>query len=342
MRTQKLYAFFVVTLIFIIVLASGCGRKGRSIGADDVIAVIANPVEFERLEEPLKEVFEREIRVPIPELTFTLKNVSLDDFDTYRKWKSLIIISTLDSKSQVLPFIKSMLNPLDLAKVENKQSFAFNKKEPWAYDQQLIVLVSTDIPTLKEKLAANKEQLFNVMDDYLTSRVKREMYATSEQVALEKELSQKYGWKIRIQHDFEVLREDSAKSFVLLQRKLPSRSFLIHWVDTADPSIMTREWIIKRRNDLSLNFEDADTVDVNRTETSTVDFGRHKALKLTGLWYSGFKGGGPFRSYTFYDERDRRIYTLDYAMFQPDFNRRKLPFLRQLDIMAHTFKAGSE
>ena len=341
MNFKKRNIIVVGILFSVILVIYGCSRKGRSIGADEIIAVIADTEEYAALEESLKEVFEREIYVPAIETIFTLKHITLDKFEQYRRWKSMIILSTLDSKGDVLPVINSMLRPEDLEKVKAKQSFAFNKTEPWARDQQLLVLVSTDIPALKEKLTQNKEQLFEIMDTFLDNRVKREMFAKSEQYALEEKMLDKYGWKVRIQHDFEVIFENSGKSFVLLQRKLPARSFMVYWMPTDDPSLITREWIIQKRNELSLDFEEADSVHEEYTSSKEVEFCGRRAHKLAGLWRTRLRGG-PFRSYTFYDEADGRIYMIDYALFQPNPDERKEPFLRQLELMARTFQTRGD
>lgn len=338
MNYKKFIVIIVIAFLGIFIIVS-CSRKGRSIGADNVIAVLAETEEYALLEKALKEVFEREIYTPAIETIFTLKHITLDQFDQYRRWKSMIIISTLNSKGEILPLIKTMLKEEDLEKIKTKKSFAFNKVEPWAHNQQLLVLVSTDIPALKEKLVQNKDPLFQIMDKFLDDRITREMFAKSEQLGLEEKMLEQYGWKVRIQHDFQVIFEDSGKSFVMLQRKLPVRNFMVYWMDTDDPSLITREWIIQKRNELGVNFPEADTVDERYTNSSEVEFVGRRALKLDGLWYTTVKGGGPFRSYTFYDENDGRIYMIDYSIFAPD--REKEPLLRQMEIMTRTFQIRS-
>lgn len=50
-------------------------------------------------------------------------------------------------------------------------------------------------------------------------------------------------------------------------------------------------------------------------------------------------GGGPFRSYGFYNESDHRLYLMDYSVFAP--GEKKWPFMRQLEAMARTFMVKS-
>ena len=65
----------------------------------------------------------------------------------------------------------------------------------------------------------------------------------------------------------------------------------------------------------------------------------HPAIQLTGVWQNDREtrpAGGPFRSYGFYDLNTQRLYLVDMAVFAP--GKKKLPYLRQLDVMAQTFK----
>ena len=49
----------------------------------------------------------------------------------------------------------------------------------------------------------------------------------------------------------------------------------------------------------------------------------------------GKVAGGPFINYTFHDPLSRRVYMIDVAVFAPA--RDKVPYLRRLDVIAHTF-----
>jgi hypothetical protein len=68
-----------------------------------------------------------------------------------------------------------------------------------------------------------------------------------------------------------------------------------------------------------------------------------EALRVTGLWQNqtaqaGFAAGGPFRTYCFFDPGTKRLYMVDIAVFAPGMS--KEPYLRQLDIIAHTFRTS--
>ena len=50
--------------------------------------------------------------------------------------------------------------------------------------------------------------------------------------------------------------------------------------------------------------------------------------------------GGPFLTYTFYDQESGRVYMIDGMVFAPGYEKRE--FLRQVEVIAHTFKSGEE
>ncbi len=69
------------------------------------------------------------------------------------------------------------------------------------------------------------------------------------------------------------------------------------------------------------------------TMTSEVNFNGKYALMTQGLWrFNNGSGGGPFISYTFYDEETRRIYILDASIFAPKYFKKDL--IQSVDVLA--------
>jgi hypothetical protein len=83
-------------------------------------------------------------------------------------------------------------------------------------------------------------------------------------------------------------------------------------------------------------------------QTSVLD---RYGYKTHGLWHMvkpddtegeflSVGGGGPFVAYAFYDRASDRVYLLHGSVFAPDFD--KLQFLRQMKVMARTFRTQAE
>ena len=74
---------------------------------------------------------------------------------------------------------------------------------------------------------------------------------------------------------------------------------------------------------------------------SEVNFNGKYALMTQGLWrFNDLSMGGPFISYTFYDEETRRIYMLDASILAPKYYKKSL--LQQVDVLLHSFKTDAE
>jgi hypothetical protein len=72
------------------------------------------------------------------------------------------------------------------------------------------------------------------------------------------------------------------------------------------------------------------------TSYREVNFLDRYAIMANGFWrFSNKSGGGPYLSYTFYDEGTRRIYMLDGSIFAPKYYKKKL--IQQLDVTLQSF-----
>ena len=173
------------------------------------------------------------------------------------------------------------------------------------------------------------------------SLLKKRMYAKLERKETEEKLMGKYGWRVRVQHDYFLAFEDPKENFVFLRRRFPERWLFVYWVDTEDPSFLTPEWCLKKRNEIGEKFYGEDRVVRGYTKVERGEFLGRKAFIVQGLWENEKEvAGGPYKAYCFYDSTTKRVYMIDIAVFAP--GQRKMPFLRQLEVIAHTFRTHKE
>ena len=323
----------------ILILLAGCARKPKSIGGETKLFVLADSTDWEFLGFFFRKVFEKTVRTPQPEKVFEVNWISPDKFNEIATSKNLVLLGALNSEGQLIQKIKNMLSSEVREKVESGSEFVFTKEDPWAEEQLLVVLVSNTLPELREKLEGNKQFLYNLFEKKLIEDTAAQMFESYEQKDIEKELLKKYGWAIRIQHDYIMNFERPQNRFIMLRRSLPrsERWIFIHWIDEGDPNVINKDWAIKTRNRLTKKFYDNDQINEEYTRSKEIDFLGRPALMLEGLWENVEQViGGPFKNYCFYDIPSQRIYMIDIAVFFP--GGEKEPFLRQLDIMAHSFR----
>jgi hypothetical protein len=337
MKSLKTIPMALAALFLII----GCLRKPTSVGGETDIYVIADSSDWRILEPTLKEVFEREIQTPQTEKVFELLWAPPQKLNEVATKKNLILTGALEPGGEVIP--KIGLSDEVKQRVVEGTAFVFPKRDQWANEQLMVVLVSNTLEQLREKILENRKFLYELFEKKLRDDTVAAMFREHEQLELEKELLDKYGWTLRIQHDYVINVERPQDRFLMLRRSLPGRErwLFVHWIDKGDSSMLSEKWAMNTRDRLTMKFYQNDKINEQYTHSREVDFLNRKAILLEGLWENDEKViGGPFRSYSFYDARSRRIYMIDLAVFYP--GGEKEPFLRQLDIMAQTFKTAQE
>jgi hypothetical protein len=120
--------------------------------------------------------------------------------------------------------------------------------------------------------------------------------------------------------------------------------------------MLTPEWIYATQDSLTKTFIQGnlgDYVEIDRRlplETENIDFIGRYGFETRGLWHmvgdredgtkAAFGMGGPFLTYTFYDEPTGRIYMISGMVFAPNFDKRE--FLRQMEVIAYTFRTRND
>ncbi|MCI0697456.1 DUF4837 family protein [candidate division KSB1 bacterium] len=342
-----MWKFFLVIAATTATLALtiSCQRDVPSGGNEKEIIVIADSADYVFLKGELSRAFEREIPTPWPEKTFELHQVPVSQMEKHLHHSQLLLIGMLGSaipRSGAAGKIEAMLTPELKARIVNGQDYVLKKDDPWAKEQRLVVLAATHRDTLKQRILSHRYELFELFNQPLMERTKTEMFSQFEQKHLEKTLLDKYDWTLRIQHDYQLYKEFPQENFVMLRRAWPERWLFASWQNLDDPNRITRDWVIEWRNRLGERFYENDRVVINNDLiVREVDFAGRWALELQGLWENESKAaGGPFKAWAFYDEQTRQAFLVDIAVFNP--GKEKIRFLRQLEIMARTFRMKDE
>lgn len=333
--------FISVIVFFTLFIYSSCENRLTGLGDDGDIRVLADSSLWAETEPILNEIFEVPIMTPQNETIFTIMRGDLNNF---KKFKNLIFVAALNEDGEISEIVKNILSKEAIEKIETG-NYLFIKKNQWATNQYIMFLVSTDVQALKNKMQENKDYLFSLFDDYWNAAQKGYIYKFDEQTDIEAALLENYGWTIRIPLDYKIFIEKPDSQFIMFRRMLPERWLFVHWIETDDPSIITKEWCVKKRNEVGLTFyggDEVETLFVQPTVKEVAFLGRN-AIRTYGLWRNDEKqAGGPYRNYCFYDEEAGRIYMLDFALFSPRLKKNKRHYLRQAEIIMHTFKTSDK
>lgn len=331
----------IILLFFSFVLFWQCSWQGDSVGTNDKIYVFADSLDWVFYEDALNSVFGNIIRTPVAEREFLLEWVPFRYFDKYQNYKNIFIIGRLDSEMPVSQNVRELLNQEILEGVESGKYFYIPKKDVWALHQYLLFMVANSRDDMIQRIHDLGDLMYEDFRKYYFQRLKEEMFAHMEQEKLEDYLTERYPFKIRVQHDYFVADESVEQKYVWLRRLYPDRSLLIHWVEVPEDFQLTSRWVIDQRNKIAKKLYKGDVVVEEETKAFQVEFKGRTAIRLEGTWRNDeLVIGGPFIDICFVDRENGRIFLLDG--YVQAIGQRKKPFIDQLDVLIHTFEVQKE
>lgn len=332
-------AFFTILLL----LNISCSTKRSAKGRENHIIVVADSALFVELKPELTSIFEREVRTPWAEKCFQLEFLPGEKLSRASIQNNVIMAGLIDANDIISQQITKMLSPELVAKVRSNETYVFRKENPWAKGQLLLVLTSESIEQLKKNLADNADYLFSILHNKKIEKTAATIYSRYEQTELADTLMQKYGFQIRIPHDYHFFQDIPQNNFVHFRRVNPERWIYVHWVETDDPTVvLDKDWFFKKRAEIGrLHYENDIVVDTLYQFSETEINGRW-ALQFEGLWENTEKvAGGAMKAFVFYDEDTHRAYIIDCAIYAPS-RPNKLVYLNQLEAIARTFRTRKD
>jgi hypothetical protein len=313
----------------------GCDYKPSSLGDSQRIIVYADSTLYKSVQTELEQIFDQYIYTPLLESSFFLDLQPLKELGTYQNRPNLIFIGLFDKRDEVSKFVTDALSTEARQAVVEGRVFEIFREDLFAADQIVMFFPATDLKQLKKNLTDRGQIIFDQFNEMYTGLLKKSMFSKGEQTSLADYLTEKYGWKIRIQHDYQIIIETENADFVWLRRLNPDRSMFIYRYRSEDFDLQDRQ-LYDLRDSLTTVFYEADSIDRADTYIQTVEFSGKKARKIFGVWQNHtLYIGGPFRTYVFFDEQQKYIYMIDLTVTAPGKNKK--PFLDQLEILANTF-----
>ncbi|MCW8849862.1 MAG: DUF4837 family protein [Melioribacteraceae bacterium] len=351
MKTKITFITFLILTAFIF---QGCSNKKKAKGPEDEIHVIADSIEFTAIKDALQNTFGKIIHTPQPEELFSIKRHSINDLNSLKLYKNIIIAAPINSGSYTSQYLNSIIDSNVTEMILKDSVFIINKYNLWAENQLVMILAANSIEKLDEKIVEKKDDLFYYFRDASNKRLARGLYNKKfEQRKVEANLLKNYGWMMYIQADYTLAVEKPEDNFVWLRRGVNTdaeRWIFVHWIENSSPEYLNADSIGLKRDYLTekyyrtsdeTTFVETYDDSVAVTMTSEVNFNGKYALMTQGLWrFENGSGGGPFVSYSFFDEETGRIYILDGSIFAPKYFKKDL--IQSVDVLLHSFKTESE
>lgn len=344
---------------------AGCGSsdfRPKAVGREGEIMVVVDSSHWNgSIGAALKETVGQYVgTLPAPERQFDLRQVDLvteRDLEIARRQKNVIFVAPLSDTTSEAQYIKNVFDSTAQATIRNGNGAVVAREDLWRRDQQVYYITGASTQDVVDAIHSRSDELSRTFNTISRRRLAEEMFDKGRQHDVEEVLMENHGFALNVQHDYQIAIDTT--NFVWLRRILPEtwRSIFVYYVENADPSVMSSEWIYDTRDSLTRTYVQGNLggwVEIDRRgvrplETENIDFLDHFGYETRGLWHmvgeeNGEKVeygmGGPFLTYTFYDRSSARIYMIDGMVFAPGFSKRE--FLRQLEVIAHTFRTRDE
>ena len=349
---MKALRTFLLLVLPIFILAACSEVKTSATGHDDEILLFTDDETWALLEPAILQTFQDTVLTPQPEAWYTIKRVPFEDYSNYEKQVFRIVLAPLDGTGPVAAFVKESLDPSVRELVSEGKEYVLNKYEPKARGQLLMFLVASNLPSLKTVLETKAADLLYF---FKSMRLRRELTSLEaersyQKLDIERSLLDRYAWKMTVQHDYFVAIDSADGRFFWMRRANPSdmeRWIFASWLDAVDPSVLTDDFPFRLRDSLTAQYLRTVNNDAYveiapyNLQIENINFLGRFGYEMRGNWrFSDKSGGGPFVNYTFYDEKSRRIYTVDGSIFAPRVEKKEL--IIQVDAILHTFRTADE
>lgn len=328
---MKKYLIFIFFLIIV-----SCDFKPRAEGIENQINVVVSFEDFSEAKGIIDSIFSQAILTPEPESFFDVQYISPDEFNNIKHYHNILVVSILDIPDSTGDKLIYNLLPKNNLQIENNK--IFSKNDVFARGQVFSIIYGNDAKDFKNTLRINSKWIYEKYFNFYKNRQEKYLFKRREQKDLSEILFNKYDWKIRIQQDFTIVKDDSLNDFIWLGRAFPFRWLSVHWSDYNYSSTLESLNFDKILYNYSKFYNDDIYFLKNYRKIHIDKIGNFKALKIEGLWeHKTDVKGGPFISYFFYDINLKKFFHINLLVHNP--GRKKLPSLLQLEIMAKTFNS---
>jgi len=332
----------IFIILYLLLSVTACiTYKQRAKGVENRIVVVTSPEDQPFISSAFKSVFDRVIHTPEPEPYFEMEYKDPSDFNNLKYHHNIIVISLFtpqDTTGDVL--VRSILPESQIELAIRGENQVFATRNYFARDQVFVILAVNNEKDLIQLMQERGQWLFNQFDSAFIERMRKHVFKTMEQRKLSKKFKERYGWYMRFQHDYVIIREKPEENFVWLGRSFPYRWLSVHWIENPPVKKLDSQIVIELvRNLPEVFYKKVRFTDYYQRMEET-PLNRWTAWRVEGLWeHKSEVRGGPFMSYIFYDLSSDRLFHINFLLFHP--GSKKILLLRQMETMVHTFSVES-
>ncbi|WP_456459845.1 DUF4837 family protein [Reichenbachiella sp.] len=298
--------------------------------------------------EALRDIFSDYVPgLPQDEPYFKLRNINpLKMNNILKTGKSMIFVSTMDNQGAQSRAMQNYFTSSSLEKILSDTAlYRLPQKNQFARGQEILHLFGQTEQQLIAHLKRDKEVLRNYFLTIENERISKAVFKVREK-QIEKTLRETHGFDVQVPYGYDLAKNQRDFIWIRLLDPEYEKNIFVHYrpFNSREPF----EDVLAFREEITSSYmRDVQKPDIFMTlqkenmNIREVNFKGKYAKELRGLWkLSDISGGGPFVSYVFVDESQKRLYYLEGYVYAPSKDKRE--FMQEMEVIINTFRSGKE
>jgi hypothetical protein len=268
--------------------------------------------------------------------------------------RNMIFAVSLDKKSSGAQKIKAMFTPESITKINQEPDFFMKTtSHVFAKGQEVMYLFGRNENELIANIAKNSKRILGHFDRVERERLKKQLYKSGQVKGVSSLLQKNFNCDLLIPFGFKLVQHNDEFLWARQINSRDDRDIFVARKKYTSPNEFKRENLIAFRNEICQKylFDDPDQPDSYVvTETTvpfipvtadTVNFNKHFAMELRGLWKTNTSTmGGPFVGYAVVDEGTGYFYYVEGFIYAPSKSQREL--VREIETILSTFRTSDD
>lgn len=322
-----------ITVLFLAIFLYSCGdqkKKGtssRSSGktAEMLVATSSENRWEGKVGEAIREFFNQDYEVlPQVEPIFEIAHLPIDkllDNKMFRAHHNILIVE-IDETA--------------------KENTIEARKDFWSKPQRIINIKSPSEDAFVSFFNEKKEAIFSILMDSEYERLQKTFYAFRDRDIMT-EIKNHFGFSLEVPSGFYIATKKAEFMWIRKETQHNSQGLIIYTYDYVDTMAFDQTRIISFKNTITEEFipgpsEGSYMVvaeEYSPIYSKNIDLNGGFAVETRGLWRleNDFMGG-PFVNYTFVNEKNNKVVTIDGYVYAP--NKPKRDLLIQLEAITHS------
>jgi hypothetical protein len=324
----------IISLLSIFLVLSSCGdqsRTGRSRSAGKTAEMIVATNSETRWEgkvgTAIRDFFEQDYEV-------------LPQIEPLFEMAHLPIAKLMDNK-----MFKAHHNILIVEIDENvSESTIQARKDFWAAPQRIVNIKSPSDDAFVTFFNEKKNAILSILMESEHERLQKTFYGFRDREIMA-ELDGHFGFTLSVPSGFYVAKKHAEFMWIRKETEHHSQGLIIYTYDFVDTLAFDQSRILAFRNTITEEFIPGPSEGSYMTiaeeyspfYSKPIDFAGLFAVETRGLWRleNDFMGG-PFVTYTFVNENNNKVVTIDGYVYAP--NKPKRDLMIQLEALARSIK----